>query len=186
MITIKENRVVDLIIVLNASSPRLFIIESYCILYHAVVVYVSYNVVLYDKIKEELDCGRLMDSKEFSHGRHLLGKTQDQLAQLLCVSLKAVQSFEQGWRRVPPYIERQLLLLLSLKRSVDSSTEPCWKIKNCPDEWRENCIVWELKARHFCWFMNGTFCQGQLQKNWDEKIRLCRECEVYKSMLSEI
>jgi len=166
-----------------ALPDSLLSILLYCILYHAVVVSVSHSVVFYGKVKEELDCGHLMDSKEFSQARHLLGKTQDRLARLLSVSPKAIQSFEQGWRRVPPYIERQLLLLLSLKRSVDSSTQPCWEIKSCPAEWRENCIVWELKARYFCWFMNGTFCQGHAHKSWDKKIQLCRECEVYKSML---
>lgn len=123
-----------------------------------------------------------MDNREFSQARHLLGKTQDQLSKLLSVSPKAIQSYEQGWRRVPAYVERQMLLLLSLKRSLDTDMRPCWEIKNCPNEWREECIVWELQARHFCWFMNGTFCQGQIYKGWNEKIQLCRECEVYKSM----
>jgi len=36
-----------------------------------------------------------MDSKELSQIRHFWGKTQDQLARLLCVSPKAIQSFEQ-------------------------------------------------------------------------------------------
>ena len=127
-----------------------------------------------------------MKGKEFSQIRNYLGKTQKQLAGLLCVSPKAIQSFEQEWRNIPPYVERQMLLLLSLKVSVDRNIRPCWEIKNCPNEWRENCIVWELKANYFCWFLNGTFCQGQIQESWDKKIQLCRECEVYKSMLSTL
>lgn len=125
-----------------------------------------------------------MDKKEFSQVRHVLGRTQEQLAQLLCVSPKAIQSFEQGWRNIPSYIEREMLLLLSLKRTADRGVRPCWDIKNCPDEWRNNCIVWELQARHFCWFLNGTFCQGRMYNTWAEKILLCKECEVYQSMLS--
>ena len=125
----------------------------------------------------------IMDKKEFSQARHFLGKTQSQLSTLLSVSPKAIQSFEQGWRRIPSYVERQMLLLLSLKKSLDRSARPCWEVQNCPREWRDNCIVWELKARHFCWFMNGTFCQGQVRKSWNEKIQLCRGCEVYKSIL---
>jgi DNA-binding XRE family transcriptional regulator len=124
-----------------------------------------------------------MSSKELSRIRHVLGKTQEQLAQLLCVSPKAVQSFEQGWRRVPAYVERQMLFLLSLKISLDRSVPPCWEIMNCPNEWKDNCIVWELQAPYFCWFMSGTFCFGEVQKNWDKKIELCRKCEVYKLML---
>jgi len=105
------------------------------------------------------------------------------MARILCVSPKAIQSFEQKWRNIPSHIERESLLLLSLKTSFDSNIRPCWEIKKCPDKWRDNCIVWELQARHFCWFINGTFCQGMIHENWNEKIKLCRECEVYSSML---
>ena len=124
-----------------------------------------------------------MDNKEFLKMRQFLGKTQRELAHLLCVSPWAIQSFEQGWRNIPASAERQLLLLLSAKRSLNENANPCWEILNCPNEWRENCTAWELKAGHICWFINGTFCQGQVQKSWDKKIQLCRECEVYKSIL---
>ena len=50
-----------------------------------------------------------MDKKEFSQIRRHLKKTQKELARLLCVSPKAVQSFEQGWRKIPANVERQLL-----------------------------------------------------------------------------
>jgi len=126
-----------------------------------------------------------MDSKEFSQIRHLLGKTQAELARLLCVSPKAIQSFEQGWRNIPASAERQLLFLLSMKRSVDKDTGPCWEIRNCPAEWRENCTAWEFKAGYFCWFINGTFCKGECQENWEKKIKLCRQCEVFRLMLPE-
>ncbi|MFC2013447.1 helix-turn-helix domain-containing protein [Chloroflexota bacterium] len=127
-----------------------------------------------------------MDNKELSQIRHLFRKTQAELARLLCVSPKAIQSFEQGWRNIPVSVERQLLFLVSLKRSLDENTSPCWKIRNCPDKWRDNCIVWELQARHFCWFINGTVCEGAMQESWAKKIKLCRQCGVYKSMLPAI
>jgi DNA-binding XRE family transcriptional regulator len=38
-----------------------------------------------------------MNYEEFSRIRHYLDKTQSELAGLLCVSTKAIQSFEQGW-----------------------------------------------------------------------------------------
>lgn len=111
-----------------------------------------------------------------------MGKTQSELARILCVSLKAVQSFEQGWRNIPIHIEKQMLLLLSLKKSsADTKTKTCWDVKNCPAEWRKSCIVFELEARHFCWFINGTFCQGKYHENWKKKSDLCRKCEVYLS-----
>ncbi|MFC1990774.1 two-CW domain-containing protein [Chloroflexota bacterium] len=127
-----------------------------------------------------------MDKKEFSQVRHYLGKTQNELARLICVSPKAIQSFEQGWRRISASAERQLLFLLSLKRAMDGTGIPCWEIRNCPMEQREKCTAWEFEAGYFCWFVNGTFCQGKMQESWSKKILLCRECEVYKSALPAI
>ncbi len=127
-----------------------------------------------------------MDNKEFSQVRHSLGKTQGELARLLCVSPKAIQSFEQGWRNIPASAERQLLFLVALKRSADEVNKNCWEIRNCPIEWRGNCAAWEFKAGHFCWFINGTFCQGKCQDNWYRKIQICRQCEVFRSMLPAI
>ena len=127
-----------------------------------------------------------MESKEFIKIRHTLGRTQDQLCRLLCVSPKAVQSFEQGWRSIPPNIERQLLYVLSLNMAKDKKTKPCWEIKKCPIEWRFNCSAWELKSGYTCWFINGTFCEGGEHKDWAEKIKICRECEVFHSLLAEI
>ena len=57
-----------------------------------------------------------MDSKEFSRFRKRLNKTQKQMAQLLGVSIKAVHSYEQGWRSVPAHAERQMFLLISRMR----------------------------------------------------------------------
>lgn len=126
-----------------------------------------------------------MNSREFRNIRDRLDKTQIQLARILCVSAKAVQSFEQRWRRVPTYIERQMLFLSSLKRSQKSGSRTCWEIKKCPGEWRENCIAWELKAGHFCWFINGTFCNGRSHDSWGRKMGLCRKCIVFQSMVED-
>jgi DNA-binding XRE family transcriptional regulator len=127
-----------------------------------------------------------MDNKEFSKIRHELDLTQKGLSRVLCVSPKAIQSFEQGWRDVPVHIEREMLLLLALKgfRNRDRIPDACWEIKNCPAGWREKCLVWKLQARHFCWYLNGTFCQGKAHQNWEEKHIICRQCEVYQSMFS--
>ncbi len=127
-----------------------------------------------------------MNRKEFSKIRTTLGKTQKELSKLLCVSVKAVQSYEQGWRNVPSFVERQLLLLLAIKRFSGNTPKPCWEIKDCPTDWRAKCIVWELKAMHFCWFLNGTYCQGKTNSSWEDKIKLCRGCKVYMDMLSDV
>ena len=124
-----------------------------------------------------------MESKEFSNNREYLEKSQSQLARLLCISTKSIQSFEQGWRKIPVNIERQLLYLLSIKRAKEKNTKPCWEIKKCPVKWKIHCAAWELKAGYTCWFINGTSCEGKEQKDWHEKIKICRHCEVFKSIL---
>jgi hypothetical protein len=124
-----------------------------------------------------------MDSTEFSQIRQSLAKTQAELARLLCVSPRAIQSFEQGWRDIPASAERQLLFILSSKKLSEAVGLACWEIQGCPLEWKENCAAWEYKTGHLCWFINGTFCQGESQKNWGEKIKLCRQCKVFQSML---
>ena len=127
-----------------------------------------------------------MQSREFTRIRHYLGDTQGQLARLFCVSPKAIQSYEQGWRNIPASIERQLLFLLSMKRSLDERTRPCWEINNCPNEWRRNCAAWEFKAGHLGWFINGAFCKGNSSDSCEQKMQLCRQCEVFRLILRTI
>jgi DNA-binding XRE family transcriptional regulator len=119
-----------------------------------------------------------MDKREFSDIRRRLGKTQLQMAHLIGISLKAIQSFEQGWRKIPVHTERQSLLLLSLKDSRIQKAKPCWSIKKCPRETRRSCPAWELRAGQMCWLINGTMCAGKLQKSWPHKMEMCRKCAV--------
>jgi DNA-binding XRE family transcriptional regulator len=125
-----------------------------------------------------------MNNKEFSQIRALLGKTQKQMAQLLGVSLKAIQSFEQGWRKIPVHSERQSLLLLALKRSAVHKNRSCWLIKGCPAETQANCPAREFSAGYMCWLINGTICHGKEQNNWQQKMKICKKCEVFQSAFS--
>jgi len=124
-----------------------------------------------------------MDSKEFKHFRQKLDKTQRQIAELLGISLKAVHSYEQGWRSVPAYVERQMLFLISRIRENYKVRKSCWIIKRCPPERKKKCPAWEFKAGKLCWFINGTICEGEVQKNWNEKMRICRSCEMLHFLL---
>ena len=124
---------------------------------------------------------RAMDGRDFAEIRRYLDKTQVQIARLLLVSPKAVQSFEQGWRSVPAYVERQLLFLLYLKQDSAVERGACWDRKDCPPDVREKCMAWEVQAGRLCWFVNGTECEGTAQKTWGEKMRLCRQCEIFRS-----
>jgi len=126
-----------------------------------------------------------MEKHEFSRIRRHLGKTQSQLARLLGTSSKAIQSFEQGWRNVPLHTERQLLLLLVLKSSLGKKTKPCWVIRKCPPKTKQDCPAREFRAGHICWFINGTFCRGEVQESWPKKMKICRRCQVFRSMLPD-
>lgn len=123
----------------------------------------------------------VVESTEFISIRKKLTKTQKELAELLGSSLKAVSSYEQGWRTIPGHVERQLLFLFSKK--VRLKDQNCWDIIKCPPEKKENCPAWEFDSGNRCWFINGTICGQQPQKNWQEKISICRRCRVLKRLL---
>jgi len=80
-----------------------------------------------------------MEKLELAAIRHRLGKSQKEIAQLLGISLKAIKSFEQEWRKVPVYIERQILFLLAMKEGCYENKKPCWSITDCPMEIRAEC-----------------------------------------------
>jgi DNA-binding XRE family transcriptional regulator len=120
-----------------------------------------------------------MDKHEFGDIRLHLQKTQNQMAQLLGTSSKAIQSFEQGWRNIPPHAERQAIFLLAMKRDGKKKSEPCWRLRGCPKETKESCPAWEFRMGHLCWFINGTFCGGKPQGSWKAKMKVCRKCDVF-------
>ena len=122
-----------------------------------------------------------MTNEEFRNLRHQLNKTQKQMSQLLGVSLKAVHSYEQGWRNIPPAVERQMFFLLSRKKNRNG--QPCWKIKKCPPEVTRRCPAWEFKAGKLCWFINGTICDGGSHAKWEDKMKICRTCPAFNHML---
>ncbi len=126
-----------------------------------------------------------MDSKEFSIIRSKLGKTQKELAQLLGISLKAVCSYEQGWRKIPGHIERQMLLLASTMCERLFDGKPCWEATNCPENRRNRCPAWEFQLGNLCWFISGTLCRGEDRKTWEAKMRICRECNYFISFGKE-
>ena len=120
-----------------------------------------------------------MESADFIAIRKRLDKTQKELAELLGSSLKAVSSYEQGWRTIPGHVERQLLFLFSKK--VELKDQNCWDLTKCPADKKENCPAWEFNSGNLCWFINGTICEGHVHSSWKEKMENCRVCKVFKS-----
>ena len=129
---------------------------------------------------------RAMQAKTFSAYRKKLNKTQKQMAQLLGTSIKAIHSYEQGWRNVPVHVERQLYFLLTRKLFADKGTKPCWETRTCPQEQREQCPAWEFSSGDLCWFINGTICDGTVHDSWTEKMKQCCTCDVFKKILAKI
>ena len=123
-----------------------------------------------------------MDKKEFKTFRSKLDKTQKQMSQLLGTSLKAIHSYEQGWRTIPPAVERQMYFLISRVNGKGKASKACWRIKNCAPEQKKQCPAWEFKSGNLCWFINGTICDGNVHKNWNDKMKVCRSCEVFNNI----
>lgn len=125
---------------------------------------------------------QMMTSEEFTQYRKKLDKTQKSLSKLLGVSLKAVQSYEQGWRAVPLHIERKLLFLVVNQRRDDpAKRKECWTLKKC--NCKKECPAWEFQAGHLCWFLNGTLCECTSGQEGKDKMEICRNCEVLTSLL---
>lgn len=124
-----------------------------------------------------------MTKTEFKKYRKRLDKTQKQMAELLGTSLKAIHSYEQGWRTVPAHVERQIFFLVSRLELKGKKQKSCWLVKKCSSEQKHRCPAWEFSSGDLCWFINGTNCEGMSQKNWKEKMKICRSCEVFRSIL---
>jgi DNA-binding XRE family transcriptional regulator len=125
----------------------------------------------------------IMESDQFKSIRAKLEKTQKEIAQLLGVSIKAIHSYEQGWRKIPHHVERQLLFLLfKTYHKQGRPLDKCWDILGCPDRVQKTCPAWEFNAGDLCWFINGTKCSGNARSSWNEKMEKCQKCKVFKSI----
>ncbi len=130
--------------------------------------------------QQSQDVGVGMDAREFAEIRKKLNKTQKDMAALLGVSVKAIHSYEQGWRSIPDHIKRQVYFLVS---SREGDGRECWTVVDCPADRKEKCPAFEFKAGKLCWFINGTLCQGKVHKTFDEKMQVCKCCDVLQERL---
>ncbi len=127
-----------------------------------------------------------MESQEFKSFRKKLQKTQEEMARLLGISVKAIRSYEQGWRSIPAHAERQVMFLSAKKDEILTPAKPCWTVNKCSEEKKDQCPAWEFRAGKLCWFINGTNCSGTIQKDWKEKIEICKNCKAFPAGLKEI
>ena len=117
--------------------------------------------------------------------RKALGKSQRQLADLVGVSIRAVQSYEQGWRTIPAYVTKLTSLMLFLKwRETQHHVKPCWELRQCAADIRARCFAYQHRAGEYCWLVNGTWCAGKPASGWDEKVATCQKCSVVNRWLN--
>ncbi len=126
--------------------------------------------------------GITVEKESFVLIRKKMNRTQKQLAELLGVSLKAIHSYEQGWRKIPLHIERQLWFLIYQKKKQDGVvSEPCWERKSC--EMKDECSAFEFQCGDMCWFVCGTKCECTRDIDVREKMDVCRKCKILKTLL---
>lgn len=119
--------------------------------------------------------------------RKAMGKSQSEMADLLGISIRAVQSYEQGWRDMPPPVQKLAGLLLAWAcRKKGKKSESCWKVRRCRDEQRCNCQAFQLGAGEVCWAVTGDFHQTQKLDCWEAKLARCEKCQVMKGCLSAL
>ncbi len=112
--------------------------------------------------------------------------SQRDMAELLGVSTKSIQSYEQGWRKVTPHIEQMLLLHAILHRGPDLKREPpCWQQTKCDPTIRSSCPAVSMSGPGFCWLVTGTYCHGERTGSWQAKRRRCLACVVLKRLIQK-
>ena len=112
--------------------------------------------------------------------RAILGSTQAELAAALGLSEKAVQSYEQGWRKTPVRVMMQLLMLLAIHRRMDDT--PCWEVVDCPREKRDACPSHSMGEGRFCWFIAPKYCRPP-EADDNEDVIPCLRCPVIQRLL---
>jgi DNA-binding transcriptional regulator YiaG len=126
--------------------------------------------------------GTILEKEAFVTIRKKLSRTQKQLAELLGVSLKAIHSYEQGWRKIPLHIERQLWFLIYQKKNKKAKkAQPCWERKSC--DLKDECPAWEFRCGDMCWFVSGTKCDCTKNIDVRDKMEICRKCTILKTLL---
>ena len=117
--------------------------------------------------------------------RQLMGKSQSEMAQLLGISTRAVQSYEQGWRATPPSVQKNAMLQLYLNRRPEvGPSRPCWQARGCTPEERAQCPAWVLQEGQLCWLTTGNRFRGSTGRHtWSAKAAHCRDCPAMKERL---
>ena len=114
--------------------------------------------------------------------RKKLGQTQAGIADLLSVSKKAVQSYEQGWREIPQRVMKEMLLFLALNDGMSRLRSPCWQHVECPPSQRRQCPAFSIGRGRLCWMIAARHCSNR--QGADPHQMPCLSCPVVQRLFS--
>jgi len=118
--------------------------------------------------------------------REEMGLSQQEIAAQLGISVRTVQSCEQGWRSLGVSLEKCLLLMwMSHRHGVQLAQMHCWEVKHCSQEHRERCFTYLARQGFMCWFLTSNACECRQFKDWDEKKAYCRQCAFFQQLFRE-
>ena len=122
-------------------------------------------------------------SECFRRVRSELSVTQNEMAHMLGLSEKAIQSYEQGWRHAPESVQRLLNVVHAAHHTRKrGETIACWEQKHCPPSVRKHCAAFQTRQGHLCWLLTGAHCGGQEMSSYEEKTAACHRCKVYRRL----
>jgi hypothetical protein len=58
----------------------------------------------------------------------------------------------------------------------------CWEFKKCGQEGK--CPAYPASGRT-CWYVAGTYCAGEVQGEYAQKIENCNKCDFFISVKDE-
>ncbi len=115
--------------------------------------------------------------------RDKLGLSQSQLASVLGVSPRAVQSYEQGWRKPPQPFVTQLMTVLALHAGHPDHFTPCWSLTGCQDMQLRTCRAVTVGRGSFCWLLAGRACGKNKAEGRASGEIPCIGCAVMTNLL---
>ena len=122
-------------------------------------------------------------AERFRRVRDEIKVTQNEMAAILGLSEKAIQSYEQGWRHPPDSVQRLLnVVYITHRIGKRGETVTCWAEKHCLPSVRKRCAAYQTRQGHLCWLLTGTHCGGQEMANYEEKGEACHRCKVYRHL----
>jgi DNA-binding XRE family transcriptional regulator len=114
--------------------------------------------------------------------RARLGLTQAEMARVLGISRKAIESYEQGWRNVPRSVFNELIAIRCAQSGHDGCARPCWQIVKCSSADRAQCLAFHLTQGRLCWLVAQNNCRKHRLARRDD-LAACLSCAVVSRFL---